>query len=103
MKRQVFIEVIHLIKKQNKKIQDAYNVGVDLIEFYDSNAQAISHLIGAHYGKEGLDIFNWWCYERNFGKRTDLTMTDGDGNILCLTIDDLYEYLEENKNSSYDL
>ena len=60
-------------------------------------------LIGSIYGREGRDTFDWWCYEKNFGERTDLKMTDKDGNELCRTIEELHQYLEDNKVNDYYL
>jgi hypothetical protein len=60
----------------------------------DPVQSVVSHLIGSIYGKVGLDVFDWWCYEKEWGTRTDLTMTDAEGKIFCNTIEELHEYLE---------
>ena len=60
-------------------------------------------MIGSYYGKEGKETFDWWCYDKNWGERTDLTMTDKDGNELCITIEELHQWLEENKTDDYNL
>jgi len=103
MKYEVFIEVIRLLKEQQAQIDKAYDSGIDLINFSDSIWSAVSHLIGSAYGKEGLETFQWWCHEKEWGSRTELTMTSADGNLLCETELDLYNYLEENKDDDYSL
>ena len=103
MKLEVFKEVIELLKKHQSKIDTAYKAGIDLINFCDPLEQVISLLIGSYYGKEGKETFNWWCYDKNWGERIDLTMTDKDGNELCRTIEELHQWLEENKTNDYEL
>ena len=103
MKLEVFKEVIELLKKHQSKIDAAYKAEIDLINFCDPLEQVISLLIGSYYGKEGKETFNWWCYDKNWGERTDLTMTDKNGNELCRTIEELHQYLEENKTDDYEL
>jgi hypothetical protein len=89
MKLEVFKKIIELLKKHQSKIDAAYKAEIDLINFCDPLEQVISLLIGSYYGKEGKETFDWWCYEKNWGERTDLTMTDKDGNELCRTIEEL--------------
>ena len=103
MKLEVFKEIVGLLKEQQEKLDTAYKAGIDLINFCDPLEQVISLLIGSYYGKEGKETFNWWCYDKNWGERIDLTMTDKDGNELCRTIEELHQWLEENKTDDYEL
>ena len=103
MKLEVFKKIIELLKKHQSKIDAAYKAEIDLINFCDPLEQVISLLIGSYYGKEGKETFNWWCYDKNWGERIDLTMTDKDGNELCRTIEELHQWLEENKTNDYEL
>jgi len=99
----VFKEVIRLLKEQNDSIVIAYKAGVDLVNFFDPVSTAVSHMIGALYGIEGRETFEWWCYEKEWGTRKDLNMTDIDGKVLCETIEDLFEYLKENAKDDYEI
>lgn len=103
MTLKVFKEVVKLLKEQNDSIDVAYKAGVDLVNFCDPISTAVSHMIGAVYGIEGRETFDWWCYEKAWGTRADLNMTDVDGKVLCETIEDLHEYLEDTKLSDYDI
>jgi hypothetical protein len=103
MKLEVFAEIISLLKEQSNKEQAAYDAGIDLINFNDPIQAAVSHLIGAIYGTEGLDVFNWWCYDKEWGTRKDLTMQEADGTAICQTLIDLHEWLEKNKTDDYGL
>ena len=103
MKLEVFKKIIELLKKHQSKTIAAYKAEIDLVNFCDTLEQVISLLIGSYYGKEGKETFDWWCYDKNWGERTDLTMTDMNGNELCRTIEELHQWLEENKTDDYNL
>lgn len=100
---EVFERIVFELKEQQEKLDKAYKTGIDLIDFTCPYESVISMLIGSIYGQEGRDTFDWWCYEKNFGERTDLKMTDKDENELCRTIEELHQYLEENKVNDYYL
>ena len=103
IKLEVFEKIVLKLKEQGESMDKAYKAGIDLISFTGPYESVISMLIGSIYGQEGKETFDWWCYEKNFGERTDLTMTDKDGNELCRTIEELHQYLEENKVNDYYL
>ena len=98
---EVFERIVFELKEQQEKLDKVYKAGIDPIDFTGPYESVISMLIGSIYGQEGRDTFDWWCYERDFGKRTDLTMTDKDDNEICRTIGELHQYLEENKVNDY--
>lgn len=100
---EVFERIVFELKEQQKKLDKAYEAGIDLIDFTGPYESVISMLIGSIYGQEGRDTFDWWCYEKKWGERTDLKMTDKDENELCRTIEELHQYLEENKVNDYYL
>jgi hypothetical protein len=103
IKYTVFKEIVAKLKEQSETLNKVYASGVDLTNIVDAYGTVISHLIGTIYGKEGKETFDWWCYEKEWGNRTDLTMTDIDGNPVCETIEDLYEWLESGDDLDYDL
>ena len=103
IKLEVFERIVLKLKEQGESMDKAYKAGIDLISFTGPYESVISMLIGSIYGQEGKETFDWWCYERDFGKRTDLKMTDKDENELCRTIEELHQYLEENKVNDYYL
>ena len=106
MKLEVFKDVVNKLQEQQKILDNTYNAGIDIANLFDPIHTAVSHLIGSIYGKVGLDVFSWWCYEKEWGTRTDLTMTDADGKTFCNTIEELHEYLEsfdENQKKEYSL
>jgi hypothetical protein len=103
IKPEVFERIVFELKEQQERLDKAYEAGIDLIDFTGSYESVIAMLIGSIYGMDGRDTFDWWCYEKDFGKRTDLTMTDKDDNEICRTIGELHQYLEENKVNDYYL
>lgn len=103
MKFEVFKEIIARLKKHETQSRVVYSNGIDLFNFEDNLSSVVSMLIGSIYGKDGLNTFEWWCYDKEWGTRDDFKMTDSEENELCSTIEELYNYLEENKKSDYSL
>ena len=103
MKLEVFKQIVSKLKQQQESLDKAYEAGIDLINFTDSYESVISMLISSIYGMGGRDTFDWWCYEKKWGERTNLIMTDKDGNELCRTVEELHQYLEENRTDDYEL
>lgn len=98
-----FQQIIYLMSNSDDKLRKLHELDIDLVELFDPLHSVISHLIGSIYGCEGLDNFNWWCFDKDYGIRKDITMKDEDGNILCETIEDLHQYLEDNKLNDYSI
>jgi hypothetical protein len=103
MKIEVFRHIVESLKKHSDTVNAAYALEIDLINFNDSISSAVHHLIGAYYGKEGQETFDWWCYEKDWGNRKDLTMTDANGVVLCESLEELHRYLEENRVDDYEI
>ena len=92
---EVFKRVVELLKYAQEKDLAVYKLGIDLDNFNEDYQEVIGHLIGAYYGSDGKDTFEWWCYDKEFGERKDLAMTNSDGVEICETIEDLHQYLED--------
>ncbi|MFM2009861.1 MAG: hypothetical protein RLZZ479_251 [Bacteroidota bacterium] len=103
MNLEVFKEVVECLKKQEELFDAFYKLGIDSLNFIEPLQKANSHLIGAVYGKEGKDIFEWWCYDKKWGTRKDLQAFDADGKVICESIEDLWQYLEKNATWDYEL
>ena len=89
-----FLKVITTIEKQDKAVSALYDLKVDLIEWTDPYGTIISELLKEIYGEEGVDWFNWYCYENNFGTG-GLQAWDENKNLICYDHKSLWEYLEK--------
>lgn len=89
-----FLEVITAIEKQDKAVSALYDLKVDLIEWTDPYGAIIGKLLKEIYGEEGVDWFNWYCYENNFGTG-GLEAWDENKNPICYNTKSLWEYLEK--------
>jgi hypothetical protein len=103
MKLTVFKEVVRLLQAQNIKDNSFSKLGLDTMNLNEDLDTAVVLLIGAAYGEKGKETFLWWCYDKDWGTREDLKMTDEDGTELCKTIEDLWQYLEDNISDDYDI
>ena len=96
-----FLKVVRSLQKENKVINQAYAIGVDMINFVDPYHTIITELIkeiyGGYggYGDEGCEWFEWYCWENDFGNG-GLTAYDSEGNPICYSHKSLWKYLEEN-------
>jgi hypothetical protein len=91
-----FLKVITTIEKQDKAVSALYDLKVDLIEWTDPYGAIIVELLKEIYGEEGVDWFNWYCYENNFGIG-GLQAWDENKNLICYDYKSLWEYLEKLK------
>jgi hypothetical protein len=88
-----FLDIMLTLQKEDKVIQKAYDIGVDMINFVDPYHQIISTLFLEIWGEEGHGWWSWYCYDNNFGQG-GLTANDKDGNPICYSLETLYEEME---------
>jgi hypothetical protein len=103
MKFEIFELIVFLLKKHSDKTSILYSQGIDLTEFDSELDTVISHLIGSIYGIEGKDWFEWWCYDKEWGERKDITACDENKNPICESLEDLWNYIESIKTDDYTL
>ena len=114
-----FLKVIMTQRKMEQKIQKAYNIKIDLIDFVDEYSVMTQTLLTEIYTKEGYDWYSWFCWENDYGEKdwsktslrqnADGSFTkkepteeiefgaiDENGNPICYSFQSLWEYLESN-------
>ena len=85
--------LLNLMDADNKKIRDAYRLGIDLIEFTESAQEVVNTLLKHVFDEHQYETLSWWMYEKDFGRREDLQMWDKDGNEVCRTVEELHQFL----------
>jgi alpha-amylase/alpha-mannosidase (GH57 family) len=96
MKYKDFKELVDLMVKHGEKIDAAYKLKIDLIDFCDDQNKLIDTLWGHILTVEGLDWFSWFMYEKDYisGKiKKHLTAKDESGKEICKDLKGLHEYL----------
>jgi hypothetical protein len=105
MKQQVFTHILDKLRDNSKRIDELYELGIDLINFSDDSNEVINILLEVYYGKEGADWISWYLWEHDI-KRGKYQATDKDGNLICYDDRSLWEEVErcrlENK-TEYEL
>lgn len=96
MELEIFKKLIQNLKDFSEREDQMMKLGVDLIDHIEPLAASISLLVNSIYGKEGLDTFNWFCYENDFGSG-DLKMWNADNQIICEDVEGLWHWLETQK------
>lgn len=94
MDKDKFIEVVNHIKKRNKTEREWSCIGIDVFEtpLMESTYKIERLLLECIYGKQGYNWIQWWLYEKSEG---EVGAWDENGNPICTTIEDLWEYLEK--------
>lgn len=85
--------LLNLMDADNKKIRDAYRLGIDLIEFTESAQEVVNTLLKHVFDEHQYECITWWMYEKDFGRREELQMWDKDGKEICRTVEELYQFL----------
>jgi hypothetical protein len=105
MKFSIFENIMVTLRKSNQQSHDLNSLGIDVTQVTDPLHQVISHLLGSHYGQEGLDWIDWFMYDKEFGKREDIKAYDKEKNEICKNLYELWEIVEDvaKENPEYDL
>lgn len=105
MRQEVFTHILDKIRDKSKRIDDLYELGIDLINFSDDSNEVINILLEVYYGKEGADWISWYLWEHDI-KGDKYQATDKDSNPICYDDHSLWEEVErcrlENK-AEYEL
>ena len=94
-----FKELTDLMIAQNKKLDSARDLGINLYEITEPNEALINSLWSLILTDYGLDWFNWFMYEKGYIQdgigRKDLAAYDNKKSI-CKDLKGLYKYLVKN-------
>ena len=105
MRQEVFTHILDKIRDKSKRIDELYELGIDLINFSDDSNEVINILLEVYYGKEGADWISWYLWEHDLNG-DQYQATDKDGNPICYDDRSLWEEVErcrlENK-AEYEL
>ncbi len=96
MKKETFLKLIHTITSVDKSQDSLFKLGIDVVDYplFNEIIDVIYSIIKDVYGTEGLDWIEWWVYEKT--NNPDLQAFTANENAEIRTIDDLYNYLEQN-------
>ena len=97
MKFETFNKVIQKLDQQSQIIDKLYDMNVDLHELMHPYHSIIGDMIEEEYGELNYEMWSWFVYDRDYGRRTDLTAHDADGNQICQDVKALWEYMEKYK------
>lgn len=93
MKLEVFKELLKKLKEQDEKIDAAYKLEIDLINFSDGYTTIIAILLNMYYGKEGKEWIDWYLYDRN--PKDKKSATDKNGKPICYDEESLWKEVEQ--------
>jgi len=101
MNKEQFLKVVELLKEVSYNSLMYNNLGIDLYGGEHSPLEpahkVIDILLASIYEPVGIDWFNWFCYENDFGEE-HLGAFENDGKtLICQTAEELYDYIEQYK------
>lgn len=96
-----FKALTDLMVTQSKNSRAAYRLGIDLMDFCETQNTLINALWNQILTVEGKDWLDWFMYEKDYiedGKgRKELQAWDEDGTEICKDLRGLYDYLTKQK------
>ena len=99
MKKENFMKMCEYIRMEMTRGSELYKHGLDTIEYDALGASLTELLMKEIFTKDGFEWVQWFLYDKGWatGKMNDLLAQDEHGNLICQTIDDLYDFLKQNK------
>lgn len=94
-----FSSIIDKLEQQSELISNLYSMNIDLTDFVSAYDEVISTMLKEEYGAEGLDWWNWYCYENRFGKGS-LEAWDENNNKICYDVESLWKFMEDVKKKN---
>lgn len=88
------IDAIKEIDNTADKLYNDYRIEIADTPMFQIPGKLFDLFIESHYTNEGADVIYWWCFECDFGNNP-LNAEDEDGNLICQTFDELYEYCKQ--------
>lgn len=97
MKFSDFKKLIELIEKTDKYVSDVYQYKIDLMDspLYQGFSEVVKMCILQSYNYDGWEWFSWFVYEK-MASKNELKAYDENDNEICQTVEDLWQFLEDN-------
>lgn len=90
-----FKKLIELESTHSKRINDAYKLNIDLVNFCEDIENMIALMWKEVLNEEGIGWYEWYLYEKD--GREDFKAWDKDGNEILRNVEELYQYLVDSK------
>ncbi len=100
MDKQTFTKLCSLTKDSHIVVRKAYEIGIDLIEFCNTETQISELLWKSILTEEGFGWLSWFLYEKAYvdGLKKDMKAYDENKNEICTSVDSLYDFLKQNNH-----
>lgn len=93
-----FKVIVEQLRNVSDRTSEAYKADVDLIDYNNDFHTIITMLIDELLTKESVDWFDWFCFEKDFGRKKDMKAWDKDRNEICKDIEGLYKLIKFKKH-----
>lgn len=93
-----FNKFINQIKEYNNlidKFNEIFRASIWESPFVEIPFTWVNTIIESNFSEEGIDLLNWWLFEKDFGNNAYLETYDEKGNIIpSETIEDIWEIIK---------
>ena len=86
-----FKTIIELLEQVRERSHSIYKLGIDLMDYDESNHKIISMLMDSVFKEEGKDWIDWYLYEKPGFKGKSNLATDENGNEICYDVKSLWQ------------
>jgi hypothetical protein len=93
-----FTKLIKGIQAYDKKVHEAYKLGIDVLPFgEDYYKEVVQPLLNETFGPEGVEWIEWYIWGRDLGTGEVSKAWDENGNEICQNISSLYKTVKSLK------
>lgn len=93
MQLEKFKELIEKLKDVSDRTSRAYEANVDLIEYNNTFHEVIHILLKEILTEDQLINFEWFIFEKDFGRAKDMKTWDEKGKEILKDVEGLYNYI----------
>ena len=99
---ELFKELLDSIQAKFQLTYKLHDLGIDIFKISNQSDSIIEKLWKQILSEEGYDWLCWFLYEKGYAhgpeyfKASKLKASDGKGNEICESVEELYKYLVKN-------
>jgi hypothetical protein len=96
-----FTKLIKGLQAYDKKVSNAYELGIDVLSFGDDYyKEVVQPLLKESFGSEGIEWIEWYVWGRDLRTGEISKAWDENGKEICQNISSLYKTIKDLKKEN---
>lgn len=91
---ETFKVIVEQLRNVSDRTSEAYKADVDLINYNNIFHTVIDILLSEIFTEESMDWFDWYMFEKDFGRDKEMKAWDENRNPICRNTEELYELMK---------